>query len=130
MEPCLARHWILHHRKPPPEPLKPPLHQLRGSPAAAAGDGLAERPALLARLSRACPPAEREAATRLLLKALAESDDGKGIKADAALRSQVQKLLADPAASRAQMDVVVNVAPDITKALAPQPGADRQSVPQ
>ena len=87
-----------------------------------------ERPALLAQLSRACPPAERQAATRLLLKALAESDDGKGIKADAALRGQVQKLLADPAASRAQMDVVVNFAADITKALAPEPGADRQAM--
>ena len=87
-----------------------------------------ERPALLAQLSRACPPAERQAATRLLLKALAESDDGKGIKADAALRGQVQKLLADPAASRAQMDVVVNFAAGITKALAPEPGAARQAV--
>ena len=88
----------------------------------------AERPALLAQLSRACPPAERQAATRLLLKSLAESDDGKGIKADAALRGQVQKLLAEPAASRAQMDVVVNFAADITKALAPEPGADRQAM--
>lgn len=87
-----------------------------------------ERPALLAQLSRACPPAEREAATRLLLKALAESDDGKGIKPDAALRAQVTKLLADPKATRAQMDVVVNAAPDITKALAPAPGPDRQAI--
>lgn len=88
----------------------------------------AERPALLAQLSRACPPAERQSATRLLLKALAESDDGKGIKADAALRGQVQKLLSYPAASRGQMDVVVNFAASITKALAPEPGADRQAV--
>ncbi|GCL64821.1 thioredoxin family protein [Pseudaquabacterium pictum] len=88
----------------------------------------AERPALLAQLSRACPPAERQAATRLLLKALAESDDGKGIKPDAALRDRVRQLLADAAASRAQMDVVVNFAPDITKALAPEPGADRQAL--
>jgi hypothetical protein len=87
-----------------------------------------ERPALLAQLSRACPPAEREAATRLLLKALAESDDGKGIKPDAALRTQVRKLLADAKATRAQMDVVVNAAPDITKALAPEPGPDRQAM--
>ncbi len=88
----------------------------------------ADRPALLARLSRACPPAERQAATRLLLKALAESDDGKGIQPDAALRERVRKLLADPLASRAQMDVVVNAAADITKALAPAPGADRHAV--
>lgn len=88
----------------------------------------AERPALLAQLSRACPPTESEAATRLLLKALAESDDGKGIKPDAALRDRVRKLLADPAATRAQLDVVVNFASDITKALAPEPGADRQAL--
>ena len=88
----------------------------------------AERPALLAQLSRACPPAERDAATRLLLKALAESDDGKGIKPDAGLRDQVRKLLADAAATRAQMDVVVNFAADITKALAPEAGADRQAM--
>ena len=88
----------------------------------------AERPAVLAQLSRSCPPTEPQAATRLLLKALAESGDGKGIKPDAALRAQVRKLLADPAASRAQMDVVVNSAPDLTRALAPQPGPERQAM--
>ena len=88
----------------------------------------AERPALLAQLSRACPPAEREAATRMLLKALAESDDGKGIRPDAALRQQVRTLLGSASAVRAQMDVVVNAATDITKALAPEPGADRQAM--
>ncbi|MDT7833685.1 thioredoxin family protein [Aquabacterium sp. OR-4] len=80
----------------------------------------AERAALLARLAAACPPAEREAGTRLLLKALAESDDGAGLKPDAALRSRVLAVLADGAASRAQMDVLVNFASDITKALAPE----------
>ena len=88
----------------------------------------AERAGLLAQLSLACPPAEAEAATRLLLKALAESDDGKGVKPDAALRTRVQALLADPAVSRAQMDVVVNYAAEITRALAPGPGADRRRV--
>ena len=88
----------------------------------------AERPALLAQLSAACPASEAESATRLLLKALAESDDGKGLKPDAALRERVRKLLADPAAARAQMDVVVNYAGDITKALAPEAGADRQAM--
>jgi hypothetical protein len=87
-----------------------------------------ERPALLAQLSRACPPTEPQAATRLLLKALAESDDGKGIKPDAALRQRVRKLLADPVAARGQMDVVVNYAADITKALAPEAGSDRQAM--
>lgn len=88
----------------------------------------AERPALLAQLSAACPPSERQAATRLLLKALAESDDGKGLRPDAALRARVLTLLADPVATRAQMDVVVNAAPDITRALAPEAGPDRQAL--
>jgi len=88
----------------------------------------AERPGLLAQLSAACPPTEADAATRLLLKALAESDDGKGIKPDAALRERVRKLLADAPATRRQMDVVVNAAADITKALAPEAGADRRTL--
>ena len=65
-----------------------------------------ERAGLLAQLSAACPASEAESATRLLLKALAESDDGKGLKPDAALRQRVTRLLADPRASRAQMDVI------------------------
>ena len=88
----------------------------------------AERANLLAQLSNACPASEGVAATRLLLKALAESDDGKGIKPDAALRQRVSKLLADPVVARAQMDVLTNAATDITNALAPQPGADRQAL--
>ncbi len=88
----------------------------------------ADRPGLLAQLSNACPPRERDAAMRLLLKALAESDDGKGIKPDAALRERVRKLLADAAATRTQMDVVVNAASEITQALAPEPGVERQAL--
>ena len=88
----------------------------------------AERASLLAQLSAACPAGEAVSATRLLLKALAESDDGKGIKPDAALRQRVSKLLADPVAARAQMDVLTNAATDITRALAPQPGADRKAL--
>ena len=88
----------------------------------------ADRPALLARLAAAAPPSEAAAGTRLLLKALAESDDGKGLKADAGLRQRVLRLLADPAASRAQMDVLVNFAAEISKALAPDAGPDRRAV--
>ncbi len=87
-----------------------------------------ERAGLLAQLSAACPASEGAAGTRLLLKALAESDDGKGIKPDAALRDRVRKLLADAPATRLQMDVVVNSAAEITRALAPDPGADRRAL--
>lgn len=85
----------------------------------------AERPALLAQLAAACPAKEAESSTRLLLKALGASDDGKGLKPDAALRSRVTTLLADPVASRAQMETLVNDAADITRALTPEEGAER-----
>ena len=77
----------------------------------------AEVPALLARLAAASPAGDAETQTRLWLKALAASDDGQGIKPDAALRQRVQKVLADPAQSRAQMDVLVNGAADIVRTL-------------
>jgi thiol-disulfide isomerase/thioredoxin/tetratricopeptide (TPR) repeat protein len=88
----------------------------------------AERPGVLASLSAACPASEADSATRLMLKALAESDDGKGVKGDPALRQRVRGWLADPAVARAQMDVLTNFAPEITKALAPAAGADRKTL--
>ncbi|MGM9487709.1 thioredoxin family protein [Ideonella sp. YS5] len=88
----------------------------------------AERAGLLATLAASCPATEAETATRLRLKSLAESNEMQGVKPDAALRAQLLKLLADPAASRAQMDVLVNAAPDIAKAVAPTAGPDRQAV--
>jgi thioredoxin-related protein len=75
-----------------------------------------ERAGLLVTLAAAAP--EGDAATRLWLKALAESDDGKGVKPDARLRERVRRVLADPARARAQMDVLVNAAPSIVRALA------------
>lgn len=80
-----------------------------------------ERAGLLVSLAAACPAQEAQAATRLWLKALAASDEGQGVKADAALRERVMKVLADPAASRVQMDVLTNSAAEIVRALA---GAD------
>lgn len=83
----------------------------------------AERPAVLAALQAAAArstTADDETRTRLLLKALAAGVEGKnGLQADAAVRTRVDKLLADPAAARAQMDVLVNAAPDLVKAVAP-----------
>lgn len=77
----------------------------------------AERASLLATLALAAPPAEAATRSRLWLKALAASDEGKGVKPDAALRRRVLDLLADPAAARAQMDVLANFAPDIVRVL-------------
>jgi thioredoxin-like negative regulator of GroEL len=87
-----------------------------------------ERPGVLASLSAACPASEADSATRLMLKALAGSDDGKGVKADAALRKRVRGWLADPAVVRAQMDVFGNYAAEITKALSAPGTADRKAV--
>ena len=77
----------------------------------------ADRANELAALAAAVPPAEADTATRLWLKALAGSDDGKGVMADAALRERVMKVLADPAASRTQMDVLTNWPVEITRAI-------------
>ena len=53
-------------------------------------------PACSARSPAACPAQEAEAATRLWLKALAASDDGQGVKADAALRERVHEAARRP----------------------------------
>jgi len=76
-----------------------------------------ELPATLARLAAASPAGDAETTTRLWLKALAASDDGKGLKPDAALRERVQRVLADPVSSRTQMGVLTGGATDIVKAL-------------
>ncbi len=89
---------------------------------------VAQRPALLAKLAAASQPVDDETATRLWLKALAITEDGKGLKPDAALRTRVDQVLASPEASRAQMDVLGNYAEDIARALAPTPGAERQAL--
>jgi thioredoxin-like negative regulator of GroEL len=89
-----------------------------------------QRPGLLAQLSSACPASESGSATRLMLKALADSDDGKGVKADDALRGRVRAWLANPSVARAQMDVVVNAAPEITKALTASGSAQRKATVQ
>ena len=82
----------------------------------------AERAALLGRLAAACPAAEADSATRLLLKALAATEPGQPVPGGAATEPRVRQLLADAAASRRQMDVLVNYAPDIVRALAPKAG--------
>ena len=84
-----------------------------------------ERPTLLATLAAACPAGEREAATRLWLKTLAASDEGQGVKPDAALRERVLKVLKDPVASRQQMDVLTNSPAEITRVLAAKGSPER-----
>jgi thiol-disulfide isomerase/thioredoxin len=85
-------------------------------------------PGTLVQLAVASPVADPETTTRLWLKSLAASDDGQGVKPDAALRERVLRVLADPAQSRAQMDVLTNGAADIVKALEPDAGAGRAAI--
>jgi len=77
----------------------------------------ADLPGTLARLAAASPAADAATGDRLWLKALAASDDGQGVKPDAALRERVLRVLADPARSRALMDAISNGADDIVKTL-------------
>ena len=88
----------------------------------------AQRPALLAKLAAASQGVDDETTTRLWLKALAATEGGGSLKADAALRARVEQVLADPAAARAQMDVLSNNGDDIVRALAPAAGPDRQAL--
>jgi len=75
-------------------------------------------PALLKQLADACPADQTEVATRLRLKALAATDTkAAAAKPTPADQATLLKLLADPAASRAHMDVLANYASDIVRAL-------------
>jgi thioredoxin-related protein len=85
----------------------------------------ADRPAVLAELAAKAPGGDGETTTRLWLKALAASDDSKGVKPDAALRERVARVLADPAATRTHMDVIAGGASEMVKALADEDSAER-----
>lgn len=86
----------------------------------------ADRPDVLTELAvKSQAQGDSETSTRLWLKALAASDDGKGVKPDAALRQRVQRVLSDAALSRTHMDVLIGGADDIVKALTSEEGADR-----
>ncbi|GAB4036326.1 MAG: thioredoxin family protein [Rubrivivax sp.] len=87
--------------------------------------GKDELPALLAQLALAVPASEPDIATRLWLKAVAESDDGKGLKPDAALRERVLRVLADPVQTRLHADVIANLAPELVRALSDDDSAER-----
>ncbi len=88
----------------------------------------ADVPGTLVRLAvaqAALPDADKETTTRLWLKALASSDDGKGVKPDEALRERVLKVLADPAAARTHMDILTSSADDIVRVLDGDSAAER-----
>lgn len=75
-----------------------------------------ERAATLASLAQKASVSlggEHESVTRLWLKALAASDDGRGIKPDDALRARVNQVLANSVAARTHMDVLTNFAKNL-----------------
>ena len=86
-------------------------------------------PALLAQLAVAGDgAAEPEVASRLWLAALAASNGGQGLKADAALRDRVERVLSDAARSRRQMDVLVAGAGEIVRALSDEESPERDAL--
>ena len=86
----------------------------------------ADRPAVLAELAaKSQTQGDSETTTRLWLKALAASDDGKGVKPDADLRQRLQKVLNDPVLARTHMDVLIYGAGDIVKVMTTDDSADR-----
>jgi thiol-disulfide isomerase/thioredoxin len=83
----------------------------------------ADLPAVLQRLADLCPAREREASTRLWLKAVAARGRNAATKSSAratpeprATADRLLVLLKDPAASRRHADVLENDAPAIVKA--------------
>ncbi len=87
-----------------------------------------ERAGLLAQLAVASKGVDEDTTTRLWLKALAASNEGQGVKPDAALQKRVEAVLASPEQSRSQMDVLTNSAADIAMVLTPDPGAARNKL--
>jgi hypothetical protein len=86
---------------------------------------VAERASLLAELALRSPAADTDTTTRLWLQALAASDEGKGVKPDAALHDRVLAVLADPAQTRLHMDVLTEGARDIVKVMSDAESAQR-----
>jgi len=86
----------------------------------------AERGPLLRKLAAGCPASESAACTRLALKSIGDVDEKNAPPPDAATRARLDQVLADPALSRAYMDVLTNGAPQIATAAAARPGAERQ----
>jgi thioredoxin-like negative regulator of GroEL len=75
-------------------------------------------PATLKELAEHVPPALEDTSARLLLRAAAAAGAQATVPPPNAFwRNQVQDLLADKAATRAQMDVLTNSADDIVRAL-------------
>jgi hypothetical protein len=102
----------------------------------------ADRPHLLGELAAKVPQggatgasrdtaqAHGEIATRLWLKALATSDEGKGVKPDAMLRDLVQTVLADAAATKLHLDVLTGGGAKMVQVLTTDGSPERAALVQ
>lgn len=102
----------------------------------------ADRPHLLGELAAKVPvaataasgvgsnQAHAEIATRLWLKALASSDDGRGIKPDSALRERVQAVLTDPASTKLHLDVLTGGGAKMVQVLTDEGSPERAALVQ
>jgi len=84
--------------------------------------------ALLKQLSIACPRTEASARNRLFLKALAASAQAPKVAPETGARERLLGLVSNSEQARAQMDVLVNHAPELVRALKLGPGAARQQL--
>ena len=87
----------------------------------------AEVPAMLKQLAANVPPKPADTASRLMLQALSAAAEGSAL-ADTAARQRLERLLADRAQSRAQMDILSNRAPALLKALTAAQSPERQQL--
>jgi len=72
--------------------------------------------------------ADPDTRTRLWLQAVAASDDGKGLKADAAMRQRMMALLADPAAVQRHADIVAGYPVELLRALTDEDTPERAAM--
>ena len=88
-----------------------------------------ERAQTLHKLAQLCPPAQAEAASRLALKAMvAAAQDKSALPDKAAALALVQRILADAALRRSNLDQLVNYAPDLLELLSAAGSSERASL--
>ena len=88
-----------------------------------------ERAATLHKLAQACPPAQREAASRLALKAIVASAQDKSTLPDpVGAVARVRQILGDAPLARANFDVLVNYGAVMLAALTPAGSGERRAL--
>lgn len=90
----------------------------------------ADVPQIVAKLADACPPDQKQAASRLRLRAMALASGRVKPSAEDSRRgaAHLRSVLADQAAVREHYDVLSLYADDLVNYAAPQPGAERTNL--